>query len=80
MEVQIAVDGRDADIESLDWLRNEPELRGRVRTAAVPTPDGAMGASTELVIQARRHHHGRGGSDLGRPVPLAVCVVHTTSL
>lgn len=50
-EVRIAVDGLDVDAESLwDWLRNEPELRGRLRTSAAPVPEQAMGASIELVV------------------------------
>lgn len=52
MQARIAVDGRDTDSESLwDWLRNEPELRGRLQLSTAPTPDGAMGAPTDLVIQ-----------------------------
>ena len=52
MQARIAVDGRDADRESLcDWLRNEPELRGRLQLSAAPTPDGTMGAPTDLVVQ-----------------------------
>jgi Effector Associated Constant Component 1 len=61
VEVRIAVDGRDTDAESLwDWLRNEPELRGRVRANSAPTPDGAMGAPTELVVQAAATMAGAG--------------------
>ena len=52
MQARIVVDGRDADRESLwDWLRNEPELRGRLQLSAAPTPGGAMGAPIEVVIQ-----------------------------
>lgn len=52
MQARIAVDGRDADRESLwDWLRHEPELRGRLQLSTAPTPDDAMGAPTDLVIQ-----------------------------
>ena len=52
MQARIAVDGRDTDRESLwDWLRNEPELRGRLQLSAAPTPGGAMGAPTDLVVQ-----------------------------
>jgi Effector Associated Constant Component 1 len=50
-EARITVEGQDTDAESLrDWLRHEPELRGRLRTRSVPTPDGAMGAPIELVV------------------------------
>lgn len=50
-EERIAVDGHDTDTESLwDWLRHEPELRGRLRTRSVPTPDEAMGTPIELVV------------------------------
>jgi hypothetical protein len=48
---RIAVDGHDRDMESLwDWLRHEPELRGRLRTRSAPTPEEAMGAPIELVV------------------------------
>jgi len=63
VDVRIAVDGRDADADAdalWDWLRNEPELRGRVRTASASTPEGAMGASTELVVQAAATMAGAG--------------------
>jgi hypothetical protein len=44
-------DGRESDVESLtDWLRSEPELRGYLRQGETPGPDGAMGASTELIV------------------------------
>jgi hypothetical protein len=50
-EAKIIVDGNDTDAESLwDWLRHEPELRGRLHTGSVPAPDGAMGAPIELVV------------------------------
>jgi hypothetical protein len=53
MEARIAVDGRDLDRESLwDWLRCEPELRGRLRLGSSPAPAGTMGATAELVVQA----------------------------
>jgi hypothetical protein len=61
VEVRIAVDGRDTDAEALwDWLRNEPELRGRLRADSAPTPEDAMGASTELVVQAAATVAGAG--------------------
>lgn len=50
-EARIAVEGHDRDRESLwDWLRHEPELRGRLRTRSAPTPEEAMGAPIELVV------------------------------
>jgi len=53
VEVRIAVDGPDADVESLwDWLRHEPELRGRIRRRSLPPPPGAMGSLTELVVES----------------------------
>ncbi|WP_248965451.1 effector-associated constant component EACC1 [Sphaerisporangium perillae] len=51
MRVQIAVDGTVADAESLwDWLRHEPELRGRVKVSSGPATEEAMGAPIELVV------------------------------
>jgi Effector Associated Constant Component 1 len=51
VEVRITIDGTDADAESLwDWLRHEPELRGRIRRRSLPPPQGAMGSLTELVV------------------------------
>ena len=50
-EARITVDGHDTDAESLwDWLRDEPELRGRLRTRSAPTPDKTMGVPIELVV------------------------------
>ncbi len=57
------MDGRDADRESLwDWLRNEPELRGRLQLSAAPTPTPgeAMGAPTDLVVQVSAALAGAG--------------------
>jgi Effector Associated Constant Component 1 len=52
VEVRIAVDGTDADGESLwDWLRQEPKLRGRIHRRSLPPPPGAMGSLTELVVE-----------------------------
>jgi Effector Associated Constant Component 1 len=51
MEARITVEGTEADGESLwDWLKHEPELRGRLRVAGVRPPEGVMGASIELVV------------------------------
>jgi hypothetical protein len=53
MDAKITVDGTGADVESLwDWLRHEPDLRGRVRAMAAPAPDGTMGAPLEFVVSA----------------------------
>jgi Effector Associated Constant Component 1 len=50
-DLHLTVDGRDSDVESLqDWLRNEPELRGHLRLGETPSPAGAMGVSTELIV------------------------------
>jgi hypothetical protein len=52
-DLHIAVDGRDSDVESLqDWLRSEPEFRGHLRQGEALGPDGAMGATTEIIIEA----------------------------
>jgi len=52
MEARIAIEGRDADFEALwDWLCHEPELRGRLRVTSAPTPEGTMGAATEIAVQ-----------------------------
>lgn len=51
MDVAIAVDGADADVESLwEWLREEPQLRGRISANSPPSPDGTMGAPIELIV------------------------------
>lgn len=51
MDARITVEGNSADLESLwSWLRNEPQLRGSVKTRTAALPDGALGASTELVV------------------------------
>jgi Effector Associated Constant Component 1 len=50
-ELRITVEGQDRDVESLrDWLRNEPEFRGHLRQGEAPSPDGAMGAVSELIV------------------------------
>jgi hypothetical protein len=50
-----------ADVEALwDWLRNEPELRGRVRLGSAPTPEGVMGSSSEFVVQVATAMAGAG--------------------
>jgi hypothetical protein len=50
-DLRITVDGQDSDVESLhDWLRGEPELRGRIRQGETPGPDGAMGAVVDVIV------------------------------
>lgn len=50
-QATITVEGQDTDAESLwDWLRHEPELRGRLRARSAPTEHEAMGAPIELVV------------------------------
>jgi hypothetical protein len=52
MSVRIDVGGDDAAVADLwQWLNAERELRGRVRLEAVPPPPGAMGGTTEIVLQ-----------------------------
>jgi Effector Associated Constant Component 1 len=51
VDLHITVDGQDSDVESLqDWLRSEPEFRGHIRQGEARGPDGAMGASPELIV------------------------------
>jgi Effector Associated Constant Component 1 len=50
MQARILIED-GGDVESLwEWLRQEPELRGRLTTASAPAPQGAMGAPIELVV------------------------------
>jgi hypothetical protein len=50
-QARITVEGQDTDAESLwDWLRHEPELRGRLRACSASAPVDAMGAPIELVV------------------------------
>jgi len=61
VEARIAIDGHDIDVESLwDWLRHEPELQGRLRIDSADAPEGAMGATTELVVQTAAVMAGAG--------------------
>ncbi|MEV1198457.1 effector-associated constant component EACC1 [Microbispora rosea] len=42
-----------SDLEDLfDWLRDEKELRGRVRLGGVPPKSGEMGSAMEVVLVA----------------------------
>lgn len=53
VELRVAVNGSNSEVDSLwDWLRQEPELRGRVRRRSVPPPPGVMGPVVELVIDS----------------------------
>jgi hypothetical protein len=53
LEARIAIEEGSTDVESLwDWLRQEPEVRGMLRVGSTATSEGAMGATTELVVQA----------------------------
>lgn len=52
MESRIAVAGSDADTASLwDWLRQEPELRGRVQMGGAAAVEGTMGVPVELLVE-----------------------------
>ncbi|MEU0047284.1 effector-associated constant component EACC1 [Streptomyces werraensis] len=52
VNVRIAVTGNDTAGESLlEWLRQEPGLRGRVRHIALPPQPGTMGSLSELVVE-----------------------------
>ncbi|MFG1915672.1 hypothetical protein [Micromonospora sp. NPDC048898] len=49
---RIEVDGRDGDLEALlAWLRDEPDLRGRLRLEAAGARPDAMGAASDIIIQ-----------------------------
>jgi len=51
MDTRIAIEGTDADFESLwDWLQYEPQLRGHVKASHPSPTGGAMGSPVELVI------------------------------
>jgi Effector Associated Constant Component 1 len=61
VRVRIAVDGADTDVEALwDWLRHEPQLRGRLRTSSAAAPPDAMGGGTELVVEVASALAGAG--------------------
>ncbi|KUN25113.1 hypothetical protein AQJ23_17255 [Streptomyces antibioticus] len=52
-EIRIKVHGDAAAEESLlDWLRQEPGLRGRVRHDTPPPQAGTMGSLGELVVES----------------------------
>jgi Effector Associated Constant Component 1 len=49
--VAITLDGNDEEIRSLaNWLRDEEDLRGRVRTENAPIQEGRMGGVLESVV------------------------------
>jgi hypothetical protein len=51
VHARLTVDGVDSDVEALwDWLRNEQELRGRVRVGSAPAAPGTMGVPVEVVV------------------------------
>jgi hypothetical protein len=51
--VQVTVDGGSDELVRLSqWLRSEDELRGRVRLAARPAEDSAMGGAFEFITVA----------------------------
>lgn len=51
--VTITVDGHHTSVASLwDWLRHEPDLRGRLKAVTPAAPDGTMGSGVELVVVA----------------------------
>ncbi|WP_144126642.1 effector-associated constant component EACC1 [Catellatospora sichuanensis] len=51
MEIRLAVDGRDGDLQSLwEWLRSEHQLRGKVREERIPASAGTMGSTAELIV------------------------------
>lgn len=50
-EARITVEGQETDTASLwDWLRHEPELRGRLRASGTQVSEEAMGVPIELVV------------------------------
>ena len=58
---RITVDGRDGDLEALwEWLRDEPQLRGRLRLDAADAPPEAMGAANDIVVQVGAAMAGAG--------------------
>ncbi|MCW6003722.1 hypothetical protein K1W54_03890, partial [Micromonospora sp. CPCC 205371] len=52
-EVRLRVTGDTAVLEDLqDWLRREPELRGRVRHPPAPVSAGEMGGLSDTLVVA----------------------------
>ena len=80
VQARIAVHGGDADRESLwDWLRHEPELRGRLALSTAPTPDEAMGGTTDLVVQCSAALAGAGAVWAALAKSLSVWLVQRRS-
>jgi hypothetical protein len=54
MEIRVSVtEGDSTELDSLnEWLRNEPELAGRIKTAASPPQPGELGALAEALVVA----------------------------
>lgn len=53
IRISLADEGRIAELESLsDWLRGEPELSGRVATAAPRPRTGELGALGDALVIA----------------------------
>jgi hypothetical protein len=55
VELTFAVGGDESDqglAEVQDWLRQEPELRGRVTAVARPPDPGQLGAVTDVLLVA----------------------------
>lgn len=51
MTVSITLDGADEKLRSLaNWLRDEDDLRGRVRVSRAPIPDEHMGAALDAIV------------------------------
>jgi hypothetical protein len=51
VSVKVTVTGaRDVDVALLEWLRDVPELRGRVQRERVTAQRGQQGASGDLVV------------------------------
>ncbi|GAB2833207.1 effector-associated constant component EACC1 [Lentzea nigeriaca] len=51
--VTITVDGHRTGLESLwEWLRHEPQPRGRLKAVTPTAPDGTMGSGVELAVVA----------------------------
>lgn len=51
IDVSLSVDGGGEDLGSLEeWLRAEPELRGRIRRGDSEEPAGSMGGTTDLIV------------------------------
>jgi hypothetical protein len=51
MTVSIMLDGADEKLRSLaNWLRDEDDLRGRVRVSPAPIPEGRMGGAVDAIV------------------------------